>query len=81
LAVKDSMLCTIVAATVILTANHSRTICRPTWYSTPSFQLRFITLGKARRGQGELLWAVGGLWGVVADGELDRTAHNIAMIR
>jgi len=41
----------------------------------------FSFSGKARRGQGELPRAVGGLWEVAADGEQERTVYNIVMIQ
>jgi len=41
----------------------------------------FSFSGKARRGQGELLRAVGGLWEVAADGEQERTVFNVVMIQ
>jgi len=43
--------------------------------------LSFSFSGKARRGQGELPRAVGGLWEVAADGEQERTVYNIVMIQ
>ena len=41
----------------------------------------FQVSGKARRGQGELPRAVGGLWEVAADDEQERTVYNIVMIQ
>ena len=41
----------------------------------------FSFSGKARRGQGELPRAVGGLWEVAADGEQERAVYNIVMIQ
>jgi len=38
-------------------------------------------MGQARRGQGELPQAVGGLEEVAADGEQERTVYNIVMIQ
>ena len=38
-------------------------------------------LGTARRGQGELPWAAGGLHEVAANGERERTVYGIAMIQ
>jgi len=48
----------------------------------PSF-LPFISriVGQARRGQGELPRAAGGLLEVAADGEQERTVYNIVMIQ
>ena len=49
----------------------------------PVFSLSFLSVfsGMARRGQGELPRAVGGLWKVTADGEQERTVYNIVMIQ
>jgi len=44
------------------------------------FHFSFIS-GTARRGQGELPWAAGGLREAAADGEQERTVYNIAMIQ
>jgi len=59
----------------------------PHFLFPPHLSLRLLflwsvfNLGKARRRQGELPRAAGGLIGVAADGERDRTVHNIAMIQ
>ena len=45
-----------------------------------SFFLSFFLSGQARRGQGELPRAAGGLFEVSADGEQERTVYNIVMI-
>jgi len=47
---------------------------------TYSFCISLI-VGKAGRGQGELPQAAGRLFEVAADGEQERTAHNIAVVQ
>ena len=49
-----------------------------------SFFLAFFlsfSQGQAGRGQGELMRAAGGLLEVAADGEQERTVHNLVMIQ
>ena len=43
--------------------------------------LHFSSTGQARRGQGELAQAAGGLFEVAADGEPERTVYNIVVIQ
>jgi len=45
-----------------------------------SLVFQFV-MGQARRGQGELPRAAGGLFEVTADGEQERTVYNIVMIQ